>query len=79
NVSPPTAPDTAARLVGPSRAAMILMAGQKIEATEALAWGLTDRIVPGDALIESAEALAADAIGASPGHVAGIKRLLAAP
>ena len=30
---------------------MILMAGQKIAAEEALAWGLVDRLVPADALL----------------------------
>ena len=61
----------------PSRAAMILMAGQKITADEALAWGLIDRIVEPEALAETAAALAADALAAEVAHVAGIKRLIA--
>ena len=62
-------------LVGPARAKMILMAGQKIEAEEALAWGLIDRIVPADALLETARQLAADVLAAKPGHAAAIKAM----
>ena len=56
---------------------MILMAGQKIAAEEALAWGLVDRLVPADALLAEAEALCADALAAAPGHVGAIKAMLA--
>ncbi|RDD71034.1 enoyl-CoA hydratase/isomerase family protein [Paracoccus versutus] len=63
-------------LVGPSRAKMILMAGQKIPAEEALAWGLIDRLVAPEALLEEAAALAADACAADAAHVAAIKRML---
>ncbi|WP_234450952.1 MULTISPECIES: enoyl-CoA hydratase/isomerase family protein [unclassified Paracoccus (in: a-proteobacteria)] len=72
----PSDPARLAALAGPSRAAMILMAGQRIEAETALGWGLLDRIVPGNALMETAEELAADALGATQDHVAGIKRLI---
>lgn len=71
-------PSDPARLVahvGPARAKMILMAGQKIEAEEALAWGLIDRIVPADALLETARQLAADVLAAKPGHAAAIKAM----
>ncbi|WEJ78265.1 enoyl-CoA hydratase/isomerase family protein [Paracoccus versutus] len=63
-------------LVGPSRAKMILMAGQKIPAEEALAWGLIDRLVAPEALLDEAAALAADACAADAAHVAAIKRML---
>jgi len=63
-------------LVGPARAKLILMAGARIEAEEALAWGLIDRIAPPDALIETARALCADVLAASPGHAAAIKRMI---
>lgn len=72
----PSDPARLAALVGPSRAAAILLAGQRIEADEAAAWGLIDRIVPPDALMDTAQALAADALGATADHVAGIKRML---
>ena len=73
----PSDPGRLAALVGPARAAMILMAGQKIAAAEALAWGLVDRLVPADALLADAEALCADALAAAPGHAGAIKAMLA--
>ena len=69
----PSDPVRLAALVGPSRAKMILMAGQKIAADEALGWGLLDRLA--DDPVAEAEGLAADAMAASPVHVAGIKVL----
>ncbi len=72
----PSDPARLAALVGPARAKMILMAGQKVDADEALAWGLVDRLVAGEALLETAAALAADALGARPDHLAAIKRLV---
>jgi enoyl-CoA hydratase/carnithine racemase len=72
----PSDPPRLSALVGPARARMILMAGQRIDAREALAWGLIDRIAaPGD-LMEAARALAADFLGAAPGHVAAIKAMI---
>lgn len=75
----PSDPPRLAALVGPARAAMILMAGQRIEAETALSWGLLDRIAPAGALAETAQALAADALGAAADHVAAIKRMIPRP
>lgn len=75
----PSDPERMAALVGPARTKMILMAGQKIEAPEALAWGLIDRIVDPEAMMETAHSLATDSLGASAAHVAGIKRLVPGP
>ena len=72
----PSDPARLVALVGPARARMILMAGQKIEADEALSWGLIDRIVPAEALMDTARALAADVLAAKPGHAAAIKAML---
>ena len=72
----PSDPARLARLVGPARAKLILLAGAKVEAEEALAWGLIDRIVPPDALMETARGLCADVLGASADHVSAIKRLV---
>lgn len=72
----PSDPARMARLVGPSRAKMILMGGAKIEADEALSWGLIDRIVTPEGLMAAAEALAADTLAASGAHAAAIKRLI---
>lgn len=72
----PSDPRRLAALVGPARARLILMAGQKVAAEEALAWGLFDRIVPPDRLLAEAEALAADVLAAPAGHAAAIAALL---
>ncbi|WP_146588355.1 enoyl-CoA hydratase/isomerase family protein [Puniceibacterium confluentis] len=72
----PSDPARLVALVGPSRAKLILMAGQKIPAEEALAWGLIDRIVPPGDVLSEAQALAADSMGATPEHAAAIKALI---
>ncbi|QFQ87860.1 enoyl-CoA hydratase/isomerase family protein [Paracoccus kondratievae] len=72
----PSDPQRLRALVGPSRARMILMAGQKIPAPEALAWGLVDRLVPPESLLDEAAALAADVRAASAEQVVAIKRML---
>ena len=74
----PSDPGRLAALVGPARAKMILMAGARIGANEALAWGLVDRVVPPDALMDQARQLAEAASSASAAHVAAIKRLVPA-
>lgn len=70
----PSDPARMAALVGPARAKMILMAGQKVVAEEALSWGLIDRI--SEDVMADARDLATDALGATPEHVAGIKALV---
>ncbi|GHC26941.1 enoyl-CoA hydratase [Gemmobacter nanjingensis] len=72
----PSDPGRLAALVGPSRAKMILMAGVKASAEEALAWGLLDRIVAPETLMATAAELAEDAGGATPAHVAAIKAMV---
>lgn len=68
----PSDPKRLAALVGPSRARMILLAGARIGAEEALGWGLVDRI---DAdVMAAARALCADALAAGA-HGARIKAL----
>jgi enoyl-CoA hydratase/carnithine racemase len=74
----PSDPARMAALVGPSRAKMILMAGARVSASDALAWGLVDRICQPDDLMAQALALTADAAGAARAHVAGIKGLVPA-
>ena len=63
-------------LVGPSRAKMILMAGQKVSSSEAHAWGLVDRIVESADLMEAAQDLAQDAVADNHSHVAAIKQMV---
>lgn len=62
-------------LIGPARTRMILAAGQKISAEEACAWGLIDRIVEPDQLMESARALLTDALAAPPEVASGILQM----
>ena len=72
----PSDPRRMASLIGPSRAKMILMGGAKIEAAEARDWGLIDRVVPAEALMDASTALAGDCLSAAPDHVAAIKRMV---
>ena len=70
----PSDPARLMALVGPSRARLILMAGVKMTADDALVCGLIDRI---DAdVMGCARALCADALAADAGHVAAIKAML---
>ncbi|NOD78687.1 MULTISPECIES: enoyl-CoA hydratase/isomerase family protein [unclassified Ruegeria] len=71
----PSDPKRLAALVGPARAKLILMAGQKITAQEAYAFGLVDRIVEADHLMQTARDLVADSVNADPKIAAGIARL----
>ena len=71
----PSDPSRLAALIGPSRAKMILLAGQKIDADTALSWGLVDRVCPAETLIDTAMSLAEHALAADPGHVAALKRM----
>jgi enoyl-CoA hydratase/carnithine racemase len=71
----PSDPVRMAALIGPARAKMILMAGAKVAAEEALAWGLIDRIVTLEDVDATVAELTADALAAQLDHVAGIKRL----
>jgi enoyl-CoA hydratase/carnithine racemase len=71
----PSDPGRLVALVGPARAKLMLMGGVKIEAEEALAWGLADRIVAPEALADVARALAADTLAATPEHARAIKAL----
>lgn len=71
----PSDPARMTALIGPARTKMILMGGQKIMAEEALAFGLIDRVVPSEALTETAQTLCADTV-AAPEHIArGIKAM----
>ncbi|MDO9639130.1 MAG: enoyl-CoA hydratase/isomerase family protein [Pseudotabrizicola sp.] len=72
----PTDPRRMSALIGPARTKMILMGGARIDAAEALDWGLIDRITAPEALMTEAQTLAQDAMAASADHVAAIKRLV---
>lgn len=72
----PSDPGRLAALVGPARAKLILMAGAKISAPEALAMGLVDRVVPQGALDATVAEVTADALSAEASHVAAIKAMI---
>lgn len=72
----PSDPPRLTKLVGPSRAKMILMSGQKIDAETALQWGLFDTLTKPEALMETCQALASDTLSATPEHAAAIKSLI---
>lgn len=61
-----------AALIGPARTKMILAAGQKISVEEACAWGLVDRIVAPDDLMDHAQVLLEHALAARPEIANGI-------
>ena len=73
----PSDPARMAALIGPSRTKLILMGGQKIETEEALMFGLIDRIVPPENLLDTALSLTTDTTAASPEIADGIKRMCA--
>jgi len=73
----PSDPGRLVGLVGPARAKLILMAGQKIAAQQAHDWGLVDQIVDAEALLPTAHDLGADVISAASSHIARIKGMTA--
>jgi len=64
------------RAVGSTRAAEIALLGRKISATQALAWGLVNELVPTDDLDQRAREVAAELASVSA-SVGPIRRLLA--
>jgi enoyl-CoA hydratase len=54
------------KLIGNGRARRMLLSGETIGATEALAWGLVDVVVPHEALDEAVEGLARPILAAGP-------------
>ncbi|MBL9059798.1 MAG: enoyl-CoA hydratase/isomerase family protein [Mangrovicoccus sp.] len=74
----PSDPGRLVALVGPARARLILMAGAKLTADEALGAGLVDRIVPRDGLDAAVAELAAATLAATPAHAAAIKAMTGA-
>lgn len=69
----PSDPGRLTALVGPSRAKLILMAGEKIGAPTALAWGLVDRVVDADEMAATVTDWTTPAVAAEPGIRRGIK------
>jgi enoyl-CoA hydratase len=71
----PSDPARMSALIGPARTKLILIGGQKIEAEEALNFGLIDRIIEPDALMEHAQMLTQQTAAAVPEIATGIKQM----
>lgn len=71
----PSDPGRMAALIGPARTKLILMAGQKITADQAYAFGLIDRIVAPEDLMDTARALTVDSCAAPREIASGIAAL----
>ena len=71
----PSDPLRMSALIGPARTKLILMGGQKLSAQEALQFGLIERVLEPEALLPTAENIAADTMAASPEIVRGIRLL----
>lgn len=64
------------RVVGPGKARELIFSGRRIDATEALACGLIERVVAPDQLDQTVAALAAQIAAAAPLAVRAVKRVL---
>ena len=71
----PSDPVRMRSLIGPARTKMVLMAGQKITAQEALNFGLVDRVLEADGSVKEIAALASDALAATPENLMAIKTM----
>jgi len=71
----PSDPLRMSALIGPARTKLILMGGQKLSAQAALQFGLIERVLEPEALLPTAENIAADTIAASPEIARGIRLL----
>ncbi len=63
------------RLIGRARAAEMMLLGEALPAAKALDWGLINRCTPGEALMETALALAAS-LAEGPASLAMTRRLI---
>jgi len=71
----PSDPVRMTALIGPARTKLILMGGQRILAEDAYTFGLVDRIVPAEELMDTARALCADTLAAPVEVAKGIAKL----
>ncbi|MDG3041079.1 enoyl-CoA hydratase/isomerase family protein [Roseicyclus marinus] len=71
----PSDPGRLVALMGPARAKLLLMGGQKFTADEAYAFGLIDRITLPEHMIEQARDIATDAMAGNPDVLRRIKAM----
>ena len=71
----PSDPGRLVALMGPARAKLLLLGGQKFSADEAYAFGLIDRITAPEHLMEQAGEIAGDALAGKPEVLRRIKEM----
>jgi enoyl-CoA hydratase/carnithine racemase len=71
----PSDPARMRALMGPARTKLLLVGGQKFSADDAYAYGLIDRIVAPENLMDTARDIAADALAGNPDVLRGIKAM----
>jgi enoyl-CoA hydratase/carnithine racemase len=71
----PSDPGRLVALMGPARAKLLLLGGQKLSADEAYAFGLVDRITAPEHLLEQAAQIAEDALAGKPEVLRRIKEM----
>jgi enoyl-CoA hydratase/carnithine racemase len=72
----PSDPKRLRDLIGPGRAKLLLVAGEKLDADKAYKFGLVDEVVSPENLMSRAHALLSASLAAQPDHIAGIKSLI---
>ena len=72
----PSDPKRLVDLIGPGRAKLMLVAGEKLDSDKAYKFGLVDEIVMVEDLISRAHTLLDASLSALPNHISGIKRLM---
>ncbi|MEL7165153.1 MAG: enoyl-CoA hydratase/isomerase family protein [Pseudomonadota bacterium] len=75
----PSDPMRLAQLIGPARAKLILMGGQKVTVEEAHGFGLIDEIVTHGDVLARARELSADTLAAASAHARAIKAFFQSP
>lgn len=63
-------------LIGPGRAAELLLTGEPIDAERALAWGLVNRVVPPERLRAETEGVVASILACAPAAIRAQKELM---
>ena len=72
----PSDPKRLIDLIGPGRAKLMLVAGEKLDSDKAYKFGLVDEVIMAENLISRAHGLLATSLSARSDHIASIKRLM---
>ena len=64
------------RIIGPMRAKEMSLSGRKVSAEQAFQWGLVNKVVEPESLLEEARMLASDMVGCDAGTQVAIKALI---